>query len=115
MGRALSAEKDIGVSKKIEMMLECRKPLDLWRLQRSMQGLLESEKPRWTIQEKKKPRSLALSVCAVLGTILVAALMSVAMIVLMVLLCTSDSLVYVIGGRRRGGRGRGRRGGGRGC
>ena len=69
-GRAHSAEKDIGVAKKIEMMLDCKKPVDMWRLQMSTRGLLESEKAHWVIREKKKPWSLVGLVCAVLGAAL---------------------------------------------
>jgi len=96
-GRAHSGEKDIGVGKKIKMMLECKKPVDMWKLQTSMRGMLESEKVQWEVTgAEKTPGSLTGLVCAVLGAVLGGIVLSCLIIGLTLLLSISEELLNVL-------------------
>jgi hypothetical protein len=54
-GRGNSALSEFGEGGKIEQMMESKSALDMWRLQKNLQGplLLESEKSRWVVEEEE--------------------------------------------------------------
>ena len=86
--RGNSALKDIGASALIEKMLDCRTSVEMWKLQKKLgvPMLLESEKPRWVIQESSKRQGFCWVVFAgllkAIGVFLSAVLLSVLLFVI---------------------------------
>jgi hypothetical protein len=91
--RGNSALRDIGVSKKLEDMLECKSAIEMWKLQKSLKGplLLESERARWVIKEHRNAVSLLRRVLVLLGSVLGALVLLMFVIVLTWVLSTSDA------------------------
>ena len=95
--RGNSAEKDIGVSAKIEAMLHCKDAVEMWKLQRSLRGplLLASEKPRWEPKAKRKRWSRCGRLLALLSVIPGLLLLSAVILVSTWVLSASDAGAYV--------------------
>jgi hypothetical protein len=96
--RGNSAEKDIGVSAKIEAMMHCKNAVEMWKLQRSLRGplLLASEKPRWEPKAKREKWSLCRLVLALLSVIPGILLLTAAIFASTWALSTSDAGAYVV-------------------
>jgi ribosomal protein L12E/L44/L45/RPP1/RPP2 len=101
--RENSAHRDIGFSSKIEQMLACKSAVEMWKLQKALQGpmLLKSERARWEIDEetlnsKKTKAHVMKSCCKLLGAILGALVSLPISIVIIWKSSQSDALVYTM-------------------
>jgi len=96
--RGNSALSDIGVSAKIENMLQCKNVIEMWKLQRSLKGplLQERERPRWDIEEQPKAVSLLRRAFTLLGTVIGAVFLFVVIFILTWVLSTNDAWLVVL-------------------
>jgi hypothetical protein len=91
--RGISVLRDAGMNRTIEEMLDCDDTVEMWKLQKSLRGalLVESEKPRWVIEELGKTKGGLRRAGALLGSIVGAAVLSAVLFFLITFFATTDS------------------------
>jgi hypothetical protein len=89
---------DIGASRKIEEMLDCCDTIEMWRLQKSLEGphLVDSEKPRWVIEELAEAKKGLTISKVMVGSTIGAIVLTFALVVVVGLLAPIERSPFML-------------------